>query len=189
MFELLAETINQFYPIENSIMREIQLEFHDYEFPARYKLVREGKIADTLYFINKGAARAYFDKINLESTTWFAFEQHFVTSLSSFVSQSPSFETIELIENSFLLGISYNSLQKLIFTHPSISHLYRKILESYFIEIESRIRDLQFTTAKEKYEYLKMNQPNIVERVNLGHIASFIGITKESLSRLRSHSK
>jgi CRP/FNR family transcriptional regulator, anaerobic regulatory protein len=103
----------------------------------------------------------------------------------SFVSQKPSFENIEILEPSVLYAISYDNLQKMYLEFPEFNLIGRLFTEKYYIELEERVMSLQFLTAKERYEKLLIQQPMLLQRVTLGQIASYLGITQETLSRIR----
>ena len=119
-----------------------------------------------------------------EITTWFNFENNFTTSFYSFISNEPSNETIELLEDSVLYGLEFNDLNSLTEEYPEINHLYRKVLELNFVKQEKLLTE-RYSTAKEKYLNLISKYPVILQRVPLGYIASYLGITQSTLSRIR----
>jgi CRP/FNR family transcriptional regulator, anaerobic regulatory protein len=155
------------------------------EFPKNHLILEAGKTCRYLYFITEGCARGFYYKDGKDITSWFAFGQDAVTSMYSFVSQKPSFENIEILEPSVLYAISYDNLQKMYLEFPEFNLIGRLFTEKYYIELEERVMSLQFLTAKERYEKLLIQQPMLLQRVTLGQIASYLGITQETLSRIR----
>jgi CRP/FNR family transcriptional regulator, anaerobic regulatory protein len=155
------------------------------ECPKNHLLLKEGKICRHLYFITQGCARSFYYKDGKEITSWFAFETDAVTSMYSFVSQKPSFENIEILEESVLYAISFDNLQKMYLEYPEFNLIGRLFTEKYYIELEERVMSLQFLTAKERYQKLLAQQPMLLQRVTLGQVASYLGITQETLSRIR----
>jgi len=149
-------------------------------------LVNEGKICRRLYFLEQGALRGYYTLEGKEITHWFAFEQDFVTSFHSFITGQAAVENIQLLEGSILWAISKESLGKLLNEHHEIERLLRIAYEKYYIRLEERFVNGQFKTATERYQSLLQQTPHIIERVSLGHIASYLGISQETLSRIRS---
>lgn len=139
-----------------------------------------------MYFLEKGALRGYYTLDGKEITHWFGFENDFVTSFHSFITQAPAVENIHLIEGSVLWAISKNTLEKLFNQHHDIERLVRIAYEKYYIRLEERFVNAHFKTAAERYEDLVKGTPHILGRVPLGYIASYLGISQETLSRIRS---
>jgi len=153
------------------------------------KLVKEGQFADRAYFIISGAARAYYLKDGKEITDWFAFENDFICSIHSFYLNSPSLYSIELMEPGLLLEISRENVQSLSNKYREFDKLEKQIITKTMIQLQHRVVSIQFETAKQKYETLLKTYPDITQRVALTHIASYLGITLETLSRIRNNKK
>lgn len=149
-------------------------------------LVTENKICRHLYFLEQGAIRGYYLLDGKEITNWFAFENDFVTSSNSFITGQPAVENIQLLEGSVLWSISKDKLTNLFNQYHEIERLVRIAYEKYYIRLEERFVNAQFKTAAELYENLLLHTPHILERVPLGMIASYLGISQETLSRIRS---
>jgi CRP-like cAMP-binding protein len=135
-----------------------------------------------------GAIRYFYtDDSGEESNVWFSFDEDIVADAPSFVDQKPANESIQLLEDSELYAIEYQDLQSLLQKHHTFALWYIKLVEQYYVsQIEDRIADLQFLNAKERYEKLLGQFPTISNRVSLGYIASYLNITQETLSRIRS---
>ena len=149
-------------------------------------LLTEGKICRHLFFLQQGALRGFYNLDGKEITHWFGFEKDFVTSFHSFITQEPAVENIQLLEGSILWAISKDTLTGLFNQYHEIERLVRIAYEKYYIRLEERFVNAQFKTASERYETLLLQTPHIIERVPLGHIASYLGISQETLSRIRS---
>ena len=149
-------------------------------------LLTSGNICRHLYFLEEGAIRGYYNLDGKEITHWFGFAKDFVTSFHSFITQQPAVENIQLLEGSILWSISKNTLNDLFKQFPEIDRLVRIAYEKYYIRLEERFVNAQFKTATELYENLLTQTPHIIERVPLGYIASYLGISQETLSRIRS---
>lgn len=148
-------------------------------------LLPQGETCRYLYQIERGIARGFYYKDDKDITSWLAFENDIVTSMYSFIRQKPGFEGIELLEDTVLYAISYADLQGLYARFPALNTLGRLLTEQYYVELEERLASLQFQTAKERYEHLLRSQPQALQRVALGHLASYLGISPETLSRIR----
>ncbi len=147
--------------------------------------MREGKTCRHLYFLQQGCLRGFYNLDGKEITHWFAFENDFVTSFYSFITLQPAVENIQLLENCTLWSISKDSLTNLMNRYTDIERLVRIAYETYYLRLEERFINGQFKTAVERYSDLLQHTPHIVERVPLGCIASYLGISQETLSRVR----
>lgn len=174
-YQLSAEAKNAL----SDCFEQVVLNKNDY-------LATEGKTCRHLYFVQQGALRGYYMLDGKEVTHWFAFEKNFVTSFHSFITQQPAVENIQLMEGSVLWAISKDKLTELFDLHHDIERLVRIATEKYYIRLEERFINAHFTTATERYENLLQQRPHIIERVPLGYIASYLGISQETLSRIRS---
>lgn len=149
-------------------------------------LLKQGRVCDHFYFLQHGALRGFYNINDKEITHWFAFENTFVSSFHSFTTGQPSIENIQFLEGSILWAISRKQLTGLFDQFHEIERLVRIIYERYYVRLEERYVNAQFKTAAERYEDLIMNNPHIIERVPLGQISSYLGISQETLSRIRS---
>ena len=149
-------------------------------------IISQDKVCDQLFFIKKGFLRGFNYHNGKEITSWFGFENDFATSTYSFVSRKPGFENIEVIENSILYGISYKDLNRIYRLHPEFNLAGRLLTEKYYVDLMERTLCLQFQTAKQSYEQLVATKPYILKRASLGHVASYLGISQETLSRIRA---
>lgn len=148
-------------------------------------LLTQGSICRRLYFVEDGALRGYYYLDDKEITHWFGFENDFVTSFHSFITGKPAVENIQLLEGSILWSIGREELDKLLNEFPDVERLLRIAYEKYYLRLEERYVNSQFTSAKDRYESLLRQAPHIIERVALGQIASYLGISQETLSRIR----
>jgi CRP-like cAMP-binding protein len=151
-----------------------------------HHLIKEGKTCRHLYFLEQGALRGYYNVDGKEITHWFAFEQDFVTSFHSFITGQPAVENIQLLEGCILWAVSKESFTHLLNQYHEIEKIFRIALEKYYIRLEERYVNAQFKSAAERYQTMLQQTPHIIERVPLGHIASYLGISQETLSRVRS---
>ncbi len=149
-------------------------------------LVTEGEYADKSFFIVKGCARAFYMKDGKDITDWFAFENYFINSINSFFENIPSPHFIELLEPTTFLEIGRDDIFKLADKHPDFDRLLRIVATKTMLALQKRIFSIQFETAQQKYENLLIIRPDITQRVSLTHIASYLVITLETLSRIRN---
>ncbi|MBL7917880.1 MAG: Crp/Fnr family transcriptional regulator [Bacteroidia bacterium] len=139
-----------------------------------------------LFYIENGLIRGFYFIEDKEVTNWFAQQDEFATCFYSFIAQKPSFETIQAIEDCELIRIPHATLQKLYAKFPETERIGRIITENYYIKLEERLLSMQFKTAKERYQNLMETKPSLIQRAALGQIASYLGISQETLSRIRA---
>jgi CRP-like cAMP-binding protein len=144
-----------------------------------------GHTCKTIYFINKGLARIYYLKDGVDITESFAFENNIIARVESLFTGKPSKKAIQILEDAEIISINATSLFKLYDKYPEIERLFRLIFESAYVDTVNRIEGMQFHTAEERYNALIKEEPNVLKRVPLKYIASYLGITQVSLSRIR----
>ncbi|QJB32654.1 Crp/Fnr family transcriptional regulator [Chitinophaga oryzae] len=149
-------------------------------------LLEQGQICRYTYILLSGAVRGFYLKDGREVTTSFCFAGDVVLSLESATRLTPSPESFEVLEDSLVEVVSVEKMARLRERFPVFEKVWTLSMEAYAIWLEERLASLQFATAKERYEQLVARYPEIVRQVQLGHIASYLGITLETLSRIRA---
>ena len=184
--EQLISNIKNYFPISSDAQQALNNCFEKLVLPKNEFLVTERKVCKHLYFLEHGAIRGFYLLDGKEITHWFGFENDFVTSFHSFITEQPAIENIQLLEGCVLWSISKEKLTSLFNQYHEIERLVRIAYEKYYLRLEERFVNGQFKTAAELYENLLKRTPHILERVPLGMIASYLGISQETLSRIRS---
>lgn len=150
-------------------------------------LLMEKEICRSIYFVNQGCLRIYsIDTEGQEHTRYFAFERKFASALTSFIQKSPSFEFIQATENTEVLVINYDPFFRLVEHNSAVNKVYRNILENAYITSQERIYNFLEKNALEKLHWLLEYQPDIFSRLSNQMIASYLGITPYTLSRLKA---
>ncbi len=167
---------------EEALLRAIKRR----EYPPRTILQKQDKISDKIYFVEKGSARTYYYKEGKDITYWIALENDFVGSMSSFFMREPSNKIVETIESCILWDFEYEKLEALFSSNREMEKTGRLYANYAISLLEKRFDHLHFNSAKDRYEILINRQPEIIQRVPLGMIASYLGITQETLSRIRT---
>ncbi len=143
-----------------------------------------GGIRGRFFLIKSGAARIYYLKDGKDITTWFAFENDLLISLRSKFSRQEYPEVIEFLEDTEVIAVQRVSHEKP--DNISVYVMANRILLAYCQFLEERVIILQHKTARERYEWVITRYPHLLQRATLGQIASYLGITKETLYRIRS---
>jgi CRP/FNR family transcriptional regulator, anaerobic regulatory protein len=148
-------------------------------------LISQGKVCRDIFVIEQGFARSFYLHDGKDVTAWFAAENDILISMCSFLSGRPSYESVELLEPSVLWCIPYDCIENLYDTSMEFNVVSRQLIEYYYLELEEHTMSLQFQTTKERYAQFLEKQPHVFQRTSLGHIASYLGMTQENLSRIR----
>jgi len=157
------------------------------EFQRKETILREGELCSKLYFVNEGCLRFFhLNDEGKELTRYFAFEGKFGTNLTSFITNEPSKENIQAIKKSSVLYITKRDFYHLVATEPSINFIYRDILEMAYITSTKRIYNFQGEDSLQRLKWLMKYQPLILSKLSNKMIASYLGVTPYTLSRLKS---
>ncbi len=185
--EQLLEYFKRFNPLSEEAKKAIEAISTVVNIEKNKDLQPIGRTCRTVYFINKGVARIYYYKDGIDITDSFAFENNLVVRVESLFTGKPSRKAIQILEDAQIIAIDANKLFKLYDTYPEIERLFRKIFEASHVETVNRIEGIQFHTAEQRYKALLEEAPKVIQRVPLKYIASYLGITQVSLSRIRAH--
>jgi CRP-like cAMP-binding protein len=182
----VAGFLRRIYPVSNEVISYI----NQHLFPRQIKrsgfLLKAGEISRHLYFIRKGVVRAFIKYGSKEITTWITAENEVVASIRGFNQQEPSLENIQAIEDCDLVGIHYDTLQYLYDHHLEMNIVGRKLLEQYYSDAEERNFISRIPNAGKRYHHFVETKGGFANRIPLKYIASYLGMTIETLSRIRS---
>lgn len=169
-----------------------ELAWKDFESALHYKTYQKEEVilqANTtckfIGFLLKGNTRVYEIVEGIEVNRVFFLEKNFVTEYFSFITQTPSKEWIVCLEDCQVLMIYYNDMQKLYEKHKSIERVGRRVAEQMYIRQRNKVAQFLILNPEERYLYLMKENPQLFEQVPHYHIASYLGITPQSLSRIR----
>ena len=185
MKELLA-FLNSIYPLSQSAREYLIQNLKEIEIPKKKFLLKQGRICHNIYFVEKGLLRCFYTKNDKEVNSWFMKEHDVIFSVESFLNQTPSYENIQVLEDSILHYITYDELQYLYNNCPEFNFIGRVVTEEYYKLSEQRLYSLRMQKANERYNFMMNNFPHIILRVPSKYIASYLGITEETLSRIRA---
>lgn len=149
-------------------------------------LVRIGQVPENFYFICKGLARVYYVRHDQEVTDYFAIDNQFIGALPGLFTQQPSHKAIEALEDAEVDYFSYAAFDKLCERHHDLERAARKMSIFGMMEGQKRIESIRFYSAKERYDELERLYPGITNRAPLKYIASYLGVTQVSISRIRA---
>jgi len=185
--EELLSMLNKIRPMSQPLIDYLRLVIEAYELRKNQFLLKKGRVSDHIYYVSKGILRGFYEDENKKQTTkWFMDEGNVITSVDSFFSRTPTLEPIHALEPSLLYGIRHEQLYHAYNHYPEFNYHGRELTQRYHVINERRISALQRLSARERYLYTKETQPRIVERVPDNLLASYLGMKKETLSRIKS---
>lgn len=185
MTQNLIQFIKQLVPFTDEEIQDIQHLFVEKTLKKGEFWVKEGEFNSDILFLNKGMLRSYFVKREVEKTFDLVIENQILTATESYASGLPSTDFIQAVEDTYLSVITKDNLEILYSKSFKWERVGRIIIEYYTIEKEIRIRSFISETAQERYERLAKDQPELMQRTPQIYLANFLGITPQSLSRLR----
>ncbi|KAF2510648.1 Crp/Fnr family transcriptional regulator [Flavobacterium zhairuonense] len=181
----LITVINSFQKIDADTENAIRSFFVEEKFRKNEFIIQEHKICDKIYFISSGAVRRFCFENDEEVTKWIYTDNQFVTSMSSFFDQKPSFEIFQACEETVAYSLTYSD-EQLLLEYPLFLKFHLNQLRHYLSKINEFHHLFRVMTAEKKYLFLLEFFPQIIQKAKLKHIASLIGVSQETLSRIRA---
>jgi CRP-like cAMP-binding protein len=181
-----TQHVKNIYPLSTAAQDFINQKAYPSHYNKGEILVTAGAMCNSLYLIRKGILRSFIKEGQKEITTWISGEHELATCITSYGLQQPARENIQALEDCELVVLSTADLQHLYEHFPEANIVGRKILEKYYRDAEERAFIARLMEATTKYKHFIATKSNLLNRVPLKFIASYLGMTLETLSRIRS---
>ena len=178
--------LNRFRPLSKAMAEAVEAISTPLVLKKHHLIHREGDICHSIYLVVRGLARVFYYQEGKDITNHFVLERDVIAAMDSLYSKRPSYYNIELLEDSEVVAIRYEELEKLYGDFHDLESVGRRMAIECYLEENERNRSFQMHTAKERYFQLLNKHPDLPQRVNLGHIASYVGVTQVQLSRIRA---
>jgi CRP-like cAMP-binding protein len=182
---LLLTALNQLYPLSPEAEQYLRDHVTSCTVAKRKLLLKEGMSCENIYFIMKGALRGYIREGSKDITTWITAENELVSSILSLDERIKAIENIQALEKCELLSLTLAELEIMYERFPETNILARKILQRYYADAEQRAFIARLTKAENKYRYFLKRHQVLSNRIPLKYVASYLGVTLETLSRIR----
>ncbi len=179
------EHIDKIFPINNEAKSALNAIIKEKHYSKHDIIQNINTSCRTIYIVQSGCARIFYYKDGNDITEHFAFENEIIVRAESLFSGKPASKGIQAIDDTSMLAIDSESLFKLYDQYHDLERLFRLIFEKEYVNTVRRIESLQFKSAKERYLEL-LESTNYVQKIPLKYIASYLGITQVSLSRIRA---
>lgn len=185
MQELLLY-LNSIHPLTAELQEHLTLILKPKQFSKKDYLLKAGHICRNICFIKKGLMRCFYLKDQHEVCSWFMKEGDVIVSVESFFNQTESYEYIQAIENSEIYCINHQQLEYIYRAYPEFNFVSRILLQKYYTMSEQRLYSLRMQRSRERYDYLMQNHPELILRVPAKYIASYLGITEVTMSKVKA---
>jgi CRP-like cAMP-binding protein len=180
----LKRFIAEYVDLPDTELDEIAYKFKQKTIKKNDFLLQQGEICKDLVFVQNGCLRLYYIVDDIDVSVWFSFKHSSAIEIYSFISESPSDYFLQAIEDSEILYLPKSALGELYGTHPKIQEMMRKFWEDVIINLIDRFTALQKDSAEKRYLDL-LKKPAYLQKIPQKYLASFIGVTPTSLSRIR----
>ena len=177
----IKEIINLRYAMPDASLDKLRQCLTEVSYPKGFRVLESGKVEKDIFFIKKGIVRAYTSVVGKEGAT--------IVSMKGYVNDEPGYETMELMENSVLYVLERKKLKELFLKDLHIANWGRRYAEMELLAAEERLISMLSAVASERYHELLEKEPDLLQRLPLGSIATYLGITQASLSRIGAQIK
>ncbi len=184
--ENIIKSIRAIYNVGDSSVKELANLMECHHLPKGYILIKSGVVERNYYFIEKGITRSYCFVDGKESTSWFSKEGDITFSMLSSYENKPGYEYVDLLENCILYAIPVQELNALYERNIEIANWSRLVHQKAFLDLELRHISLATQSAEERLQSFIQEKGDLYKRINLGYVASYLGMTQVTLSRLRA---
>jgi CRP-like cAMP-binding protein len=186
--EPLLAYLNAIHPISEGLVNYLIGRLKTKALHKKEYLLKAGHICRQICFIEKGLLRCFYIKDGQEVSSWFMKEEDVIISVESFYNQTPSYESIQALEECELTYIDYTELQYIYHNFPEFNFIGRVLTERYYALSEQRLFSIRMQRAFERYEFLMEHHPELILRVPAKYLASYLGITEVTMSKMKARS-
>lgn len=184
--EKVITICQQYTPLDEASQKALESIITLKQFRKNEHVFEQDQFCGDLFVIVRGAYRLFHKTAQKEHTTWLGYDDHIISSLHCLLFNTPAKESMHILEESIIGVIPYNQLLTLGRQYAAIDKLNRTIMSTFIMEMQENLFATRFMEAADRYHYFTTKQPEALQRIPLTYMASFLGITKESLSRIRS---
>jgi CRP-like cAMP-binding protein len=184
--ESLLAFLNSIYPLSPNLREHLSNVLKKRDFARGEYLLQAGRVSSHIYFIEKGLIRCFYRKGDKEICSWFMKEYDVIISVQSFFKQKPGYENIQAMEDCVVHYISYTELQQIYCNYIEFNIIGRKLVENYYALSEERLHSMRMLKGSERYQYVMEFHPDLIRRVPSKFIATYLGLTEVTLSRVKA---
>lgn len=187
MEELLLY-LNSIFPLSETLQAHLSNTPKLKKLSKKEYLLKAGHVCRDICFVKQGLIRCFYEKDDHQICSWFMKEGDVISSVESFFYQKESYESIQAIEDSELYCLEHPQLERIYRAYPEFNFVSRVLLQKYYTLSEQRLYSLRMQRAADRYRYLLEHHPDLILRVPTQDLASYLGIRRETLTRLKRRS-
>lgn len=184
--EHLLAFLESVHPLSEELKLHLAGILKELVLPRKDFLLRAGSTSRRVCFIKYGLLRCFYSKDGIDISSWFMKEGDVIYSVESFLTQKPSYEYIQALEETSVFYITYEELMHIYETFPEFNYIGRALTEKYYVLSERRLYSLRMQRSQERYDYLLENHPELILRVPAKYLASYLGLTEVTLSKIKA---
>lgn len=184
--EQLRHVIRKAGPVSDQALNDLIAAYEPCYFPKRSLVIREKEANAYLYFIYKGLVRAYYVREEKEINHWFDSDGDFIGNLYYVMKGKVSTHNYEVLENTWMLRVPHTEMKKLYAKYPELESIAKRFVEQYYINSMNQVIDIKSLSAESRYKNFLRQFDGLVRRIPQKHIANYLSITQETLSRLKA---
>ena len=186
MLAPVLDYFNSIIPLSAELLHEIEHYAVIKEYKKGAFILKDGKVSNYTSWILKGLVRSFYLRDGEEITTKFLWDGAPITSVYSYYGRKPGNENIVSVKDTFLASLRYDHMQYLYKTYPEFNTIGRVITEKYLYMWEIEVYNLRKQKAEDRYKFIVKHFPHLLQRVPLKHLATYLGVNLETLSRIRA---
>jgi CRP/FNR family transcriptional regulator, anaerobic regulatory protein len=183
--EKLLDSLESIYPLGEPLRQRLEMMIKSRKIPKKGFLLRAGQVNREIHFIEKGLMRCYYKAGDEEVTSWFMKEGDTIVSVDSFYDQVKGEEYIQALEDCELYYISHEELEELYHTFPWFNYIGRVLTIKYLKLFDQQAKAMRRLDGKQRYQRIRDVQPELLLRVPSKYMASYLGISEVTMSRIR----
>jgi CRP/FNR family transcriptional regulator, anaerobic regulatory protein len=189
LLNYLLDYLNSIYPLSAGLREHLRSIIKYRELPRNGFLLRKGQVNRDIHFIMKGLLRCYYHHEDKEVSSWFMKERDTIVSIDSFYNQVPSYEYIQALEDSEMFYISFDELEDTRRRFLEFNYIGWKLTTEYLILWTKQLYGIRMRLARERYQFLLDNHPELLQRVPSKYLASFLDLNQITLSKMKGYNK
>lgn len=182
----LLAFLNAVHPLSESLQVYLISTLKEQVICKKDFLLKAGHVSQRVCYVRSGLLRCFYTIGDEEISAWFMKEQDVIFSVESFLTQQPSIESIQALEDTVVYYINYAELQHIYRNFPEFNFIGRVLTEKYYLLSERRIQSIRMQRALDRYDYLMAHHPDLVQRVPAKYLATYLGLTEVTLSKIKS---
>lgn len=186
MYEDLKKFLLSYAHFHENEISDILLKFKSKTYKKNDFILTKGNICKDLVFVRDGCLRLYYEQDEVEISVWFAFAQSSAIEMYSFISETPTNYYLQAIEDTEILYLPKKDLDSMYAEYPTLQEMMRKFWEDVILNLLERFTALQRDSAEKRYLDL-LDKPDYLQKIPQKYLASFIGVTPTSLSRIKKN--